>query len=248
MATITNTCLPHYTITNTWHISYSLRLTLSPRSIWWSVETIERLSSEHSSLSHSPSSDMMQVYIKIIIISTINDITYNCSRHLPFGSCCYCTVWIILLNTRRGHEWEYGDDLISLVIVSCIRASQPMQSEMAGLWPGYDRIIAGFSETVTHLALWRPNCELFLTTFSKFAANRRRREGQYPIDPSSTRRCVPRLTDVVRLQYISVAPRILNAPCAPRRATSVGRPPACDVRRKLTTADDGDIDTTTSVR
>ena len=55
MATITNTCLPHYTITNTWHISYSLRLTLSPRSIWWSVETIERLSSEHSSLSHSPS-------------------------------------------------------------------------------------------------------------------------------------------------------------------------------------------------
>ena len=68
MATITNTCLPHYTITNTWHISYSLRLTLSPRSIWWSVETIERLSSEHSSLSHSPSCVVYSIWFDFLYV------------------------------------------------------------------------------------------------------------------------------------------------------------------------------------
>ena len=118
MATITNTCLPHYTITNTWHISYSLRLTLSPRSIWWSVETIERLSSEHSSLSHSPSKYWgVRVHVHSVVFIT---------RRLWLGLTYFANVHLKSDNNR---------DVIVILIMHAIPGliCKACQLELAGI-------------------------------------------------------------------------------------------------------------------
>ena len=75
MATITNTCLPHYTITNTWHISYSLRLTLSPYN--YAINTTganKQFISSSSKIQSSWQHIKQKHYVKYTIKLSVNNI------------------------------------------------------------------------------------------------------------------------------------------------------------------------------